>query len=366
MKHARKHRVKSVLLLFQSFCRSINASLRQKGKVMNSMARNFVSFGGGSSRAFGAALVLAAALALVACGGGGGGSSSGGGGGNPTCTNGATNYPSCNNQPQDAVVTFDVTPKDGATGVKRDGATVTLTWNVTTGGTATTTVIGFSCNGINIQTDNVLGANSSFTLTPKATSLPNYADVCVAQIQLNAPGLNGGAAKTVQVKTTFTIEAAPACTAPQTFVTGVGACAYPMNTKVLRSALKQLPAGCTSVNQQCWKDFVKAGNVVWLTTTATMAASSTPNSRPIIFASFITPTGRDQVLTMFADTGELMNTVADIDFQIINEGIDYLSGNNLGYFFLTKNRTPNVCFQWRFLGAPNNVWDFATLGSCPL
>ena len=151
--------------------------------------------------AAGAALIFSAAFALAACGGGGGGSPS---------TPVPPVTPPTTPTPVDGAGTVAVTPADGASAVKRDGATVTITATATAGTFASTTALGFSCNGTPVA-DLVKGtiAGTVFTIAPAATTLPNYGDVCVAQGQTVFTGKDGGKQTTVTWKTTFTIEKAP-------------------------------------------------------------------------------------------------------------------------------------------------------------
>lgn len=310
---------------------------------------------------------LTFALGLAACGGGGGG------GGSPaitvtqTCSNGATNYPTCT-LPVDAILTVAVTPADGASGVKRDAASVTVTPNVTAGAYSSTTSSGLVCNGTTIvAADKGVQSGSVLTLNPGASLLPAYSDVCVAQGQVVASGKDGGKQATVNWKTTFTIEGAPkpTCASPQVYVAGIKACAYPMDVQVSGTSFKKLPTGCTSVTQQCWKDFVAAGSAIWLQTSQTMTGLPDARAtRPIIHAGFTGSTGKQQIRQFYADTGELVNTTADIDIAWVGEGVDYVTGNSLGYYL--KTLTPVQCLQWKWNGPTitnpqGGFWDYAIL-----
>lgn len=126
------------------------------------------------------------------------------------------------------------------------------------------------------------------------------------------------------------------------------------------TAPNQLPAGCTSASQQCWKDAVMNGTVKLVATSATMVGI---NSRPIVFAYYKTADGlRWNTLPLYADTGELTGSE-------INGGgtfnIDMVVGNTPGVVF----RVGTSCFQqeWFKAGDPSgnsNVWATAS-AACP-
>ncbi len=78
------------------------------------------------------------------------------------------------------------------------------------------------------------------------------------------------------------------------------------------SGANQLPAGCISVEQQCWKDAVANGKVKFAATSATMTGY---NSRPVVFAYFRNTetafgvTGLWNTLVMYADDGSIYSAI---------------------------------------------------------
>lgn len=215
----------------------------------------------------------------------------------------------------------------------------------------------------------------SITITP-TSALPYSATLTVTVKATNEANVEGSVAATIATEANV-----HSCPAPSVWTTGLNACVYPMGVKVLGTELAQLPAGCISVYatpfvqssgfSACWKDFVVANKMKWLQTSRTMVGAMPveQSTRPLAFASFITPTGRYQVMTMYADTGDLMNIAADIDFQVFHNGIDFVVGNDQGY--LIREKTTSKCYQWRWnpptttVGIGSNVWDFESV-TCPL
>lgn len=299
------------------------------------------------------------AVALSACGGGGGGGSA----------------PAPAPAPVDAVATVAVVPADGASGVKRDAAVVMATPTVTSGAfSSNATTSGLVCDGTTVvAADKALLTGQVLTITPLASNLPSYGSTCVAQGQVVAVGSNGGKQATVPWKTTFTIEAAPkfVCTSLQVAakVGTLDVCAYPATVSSKGTEFQTAPAGCLVYNtlavpssgfSNCWQNLVKTGKVVWKLSPVTMIGN---NNRPIIFAGVTSSDGKLSVLTVFQDTGDLMNPSAEIGRQP-HEAIDYWYGNTDGYIF--KSLSSGVCYQWRWNGPAStngsvNVWDFARL-----
>lgn len=328
--------------------------------------------------------LLFTAFLLAACGGGG---------------SGGTTVPPPTPTPVAGNLTIKVDPTDGATGVARD-AKIVLTYASSTGTYASSTGT-LSCNGTSSTlaqaTDQVA---KKVTFTPAAV-LP-YGSTCAAQGTSTATGLDGGASTTVSWKTTFTTEQLVcktgeslsadgqtcipvACPTGTTLTNGVCVAnawwppknVTPMGVKVFGTEFSQLPAGCTSVYlpypskefSACWKDFVVANKAEWLQTTVKMTGSGAAfQDRPIIFSAFVTPKGKYQVLTMFGDTGDLMNPAADIDVQVAHDVIDFVVGNDQGY--IIREKTSTNCYQWRWnppttvAGVGSNVWNFLSV-TCP-
>ena len=103
----------------------------------------------------------------------------------------------------------------------------------------------------------------------------------------------------------------------------------------------QLPVGCTSVSQQCWKDAVASGLVKFVATSATAVGV---NSRPIVFAYFRNTTsmfgvdGLWNVLQLYADDGSLFG--ADISGGT-DGAIEMVYGNTEGAIY----RVGSICRQ---------------------
>lgn len=331
-------------------------------------------------------LLLTAAL-LTACGGGG---------------SGATTVAPPPPTPIAGNLSITVTPTDGATGVARD-TKVVLTYASSTNSYASSTGT-LSCDGTSITL-----AQSTDQTTKKVTFAPAsvfpYGKTCISQGTSTASGLDGGASTIVSWKTTFTTEQITCkvgeqpsadgqtcvlvpCPTGTTLTNGVCVAnawwppknVTPMGVKVFGTEFSQLPAGCTSVYatpftpssgfSACWKEFVTTNKMKWVQTSQTMVGT-TPSSqatRPIIFAAFVTPTGRYQVITMYADTGDNINPFGDIDGQVAHDVIDFVVGNDRGY--ILREKTTGNCWQWRWNpptttpGVSSNVWDFQS-ASCP-
>jgi hypothetical protein len=305
---------------------------------------------GGGKPQSGTALATLIALTLAACGGGGGGgSSSGSNGGSstPSCATGQVLSGGLCVTPVDAALTVAVTPADGASAVKRDAAVVTAVPTVTAGSFSTHTSTGLVCNGTTIVAgDKAVLTGQTLTLTPTAALLPGYGDTCVAQGQVVANGKDTGKQTTVAWKTTFTIEKEPAWWPPTVTPKGV---------KVLQSELKQLPAGCLSFTDTCFKNFVASGKAKVVATDQTMVGLASPNDkRSIVTVGFITPSGKPQLTMFYADTGE--PAVTDKIDVNINDPFDWVTGNEQGY--LWKRTSNGVCYQWK--------WYYSISGSSGL
>jgi hypothetical protein len=172
----------------------------------------------------------------------------------------------------------------------------------------------------------------------------------------------------VPVNTTFTVAAAalpPVCTPPSVYTNGVNACVYPMGVKV--SGVNQLPAGCNTWKDQCWKDSVANGIVKWVATSALMTGYST---RPVVFAYFRNTstafgvTGLWNYMPLYADDGSL--TGGDI-FGGNTDEIDWIDGTPNGIIYHNKTRGFCYSFQW---DAAQKSWDWNGTGvdtpvACP-
>lgn len=353
MKHShRKHKAK-ILLLCSSFFTQLIASLRRKGTAMKEfMIRN-------PRRTFGAALLALSVVLITACGGGGGGSSSGGGGNNNTCANGATNYPTCT-LPVNGGGTVTVTPADGSLAVKRAEAIVKVKTTVTGGEWASSTA-SFVCDGITIvtkQSDPVGTPTSSaeFTVTPQDPTTIPYASSCKASGVVTVNGTNGGQKANLNWTTMFSIEAKPWW--PPTVTA--------KEVKVLSSEPSQLPAGCLSFTENCFKDFVAAGKAKALATDQTMTGLASPDDkRSLVTLVYKTPSGKPQITMFFLDNGQV--AVQDkIDVNVADP-FDWIMGNAQG--FILKDTKTGICGQWKwnYAGVPGKglFWDFQILASCP-
>lgn len=119
----------------------------------------------------------------------------------------------------------------------------------------------------------------------------------------------------------------------------------------------QLPAGCTEITQQCWKDSVQNGTVKFIETSAKMVGLSNGRDiRPIVFAYYITENSQLwNARPFYADTGE------PISGPSLNGGvtdsIEKTWGNEMGIITLAAGS----CWQkkWYPAGDPSgnaNIW----------
>jgi hypothetical protein len=123
----------------------------------------------------------------------------------------------------------------------------------------------------------------------------------------------------------------------------------------LQSELQQLPAGCLSFTDTCFKNFVASGKAKVVATDQTMVGLASPNDkRPIVTVGFITPSGKPQLTMFYADTGE--PAVTDKIDVNINDPFDWVTGNEQGY--LWKRTSNGVCYQWK--------WYYSISGSSGL
>ena len=133
----------------------------------------------------------------------------------------------------------------------------------------------------------------------------------------------------------------------------------PMGVKVFGA--NQLPAGCNSWTQQCWKDAVANGTVKFIATSATMTGY---NNRPVVFAYFRNTTtafgvnGQWNFLPIYADDGSLVGS--DISGGTSAE-IDWANTNAIGIIF--HDKTNGGCGQYAW-DASYKVW-YAQPVTCP-
>lgn len=272
-----------------------------------------------------------------------------------------------------AKLMLEVTPANGATSVPKDGNIVAVVKYENAG--TFVPAIDMLCNGTSVKSGNraevmePLAGRVTYTQAYKGA----YSALCTVTVDIAASGTGGASAPAHAVaQNSVTLETAPWW--PPANIT-------PMGVKVYGTEFSQLPAGCTSVYatpfdqssgfSACWKDFVKTNKMKWVQTSRTMLGTTpaVQATRPIIFAAFITPKGRFQVMTMYADTGDSINQFEDIDSMITPEGIEFMIGNDQGYIFHEKIST--ACWQLRWnppTTTPNvssNVWDFESV-TCPL
>ncbi len=277
------------------------------------------------TRALGA-LAITATLALVACGGGGGGGSTV----TPppvvnTCSNGASDYPTCT--PAPTITGIATTPATGATDVAL-GSNVQVTF--TTNGTlkSGTASVDASCAGTAVS-GNFSTSSAPWTFDP-ILGLPE-GKTCT--VMFNGVFTSAGGLPTnLSVTTVFTTHS----TTPATYWSPKPTFA-PMGTKVLGA--NQLPAGCTSWTQQCWKDSVANGAVKFVT-----SGGKDSTGRDIVFAYFRNTTslfgvnGLWNYLPFYADTGAPAS-------QDINGGtataVDYIVGNSVGAVIQSSGQ----CFE---------------------
>lgn len=116
----------------------------------------------------------------------------------------------------------------------------------------------------------------------------------------------------------------------------------------------QLPEGCNTWKDQCWRDAVRNGTVKFV---ATSAVQTGVDNRPIVFAYFRNTTdafgvhGLWNVLAFYADNGNPIG--ADI-FGGISEEIERVEGNPLGA--LMRMKATGQCFQQSF-SASDKAWE---------
>lgn len=143
-----------------------------------------------------------------------------------------------------------------------------------------------------------------------------------------------------------------ACVSPAVWTVGVNACVYPVESQALGA--NQLPHGCNSWKDQCWRDAVTDGTVKWVTTSAIMTGYS---NRPVVFAYFRNTaelfgvTGMWNYLPVYADDGSFVSQ--DISGGVAQE-VDWVYGNTNGVIAHIKDG--NTCVQ-QFWDVVRNVWQ---------
>lgn len=273
-------------------------------------------------RAFGALATLAVAFALTACGGGGGG-------GTPVVTPPPVTDTTppvltlATSSPAALTTTIVVTSNEAL------GGNVAISVQAPTGATITgSTTLNQGNLGMTWtnQSGAALACNTAYKVTATATDLASNVGTLSASTVTTA-GCPGGY---WNPKPTF----------------------IPQGTSM--TAPNQLPAGCTTKTQQCWKDAVMNGMVKLSPTTATQVGE---NSRPIVFAYFKNTScqfgvcGLWNYLPMYADTGELVG--GDINGGVSSE-VDPVVTNALG--IIVRDKPSNTCYQVAW-DATHHVWN---------
>ena len=142
------------------------------------------------------------------------------------------------------------------------------------------------------------------------------------------------------------------CFAPLVWNNAVGACIAPMGVKV--GNVGQLPVGCTSWKQQCWKDAVANGTVKFIATSAKMTGY---NDRPVMKAYFRNTstqfgvTGLWNALEFYADDGSPIG--ADISGGGSSE-VDWVYGTAKGH--IAHEKQTDLCYEIAW-NAAEKAWD---------
>lgn len=124
----------------------------------------------------------------------------------------------------------------------------------------------------------------------------------------------------------------------------------------------EIPAGCTSWFQQCWKDLVKNGGMKFIETPQVMTGI---NSRPIVFAFYKNASGLWNALPIYRDTGELVG--AEISGGVSVE-VDWVIGTTHG--IIQHDLSLNTCYEMTWYppttqsGVSSNIWGNKQI-SCP-
>ncbi len=314
---------------------------------------------------------LVTAFLLVACGGGGGGSSGGTTPTQPTtvtvnCPNGTTATGATTTDANNACPLpklLSITPANGDRTVSPDTFTgLTVATDSLLDPTSLTTA--------NIKL--MIGSNTNIAGTVSATAdgkgfrfVPT-AKLFYGQIYDNFTAtVMDKLGRLLVVKSAFTT-APVQCFAPNVWdgtncvapATWPPATITPVGVKVFGA--NQLPAGCTSASQQCWKDAVANGTVKFISTPALMTSF---NNRPVVFAYFRNTTvafgvnGLWNYLAFYADDGSLVGS--DIYGGTSSE-IDWVYGNTSG--ILVHEKSTGLCIQTAW-DAIHQIWNVNGTGT---
>ncbi len=271
-----------------------------------------------------AAIATLGIAALVACGGGGGGSAPA-----PTPTPSAdTQKPTISSTastPMGLTQTFSVASDEALNG---NGFVVTV-----------------KNGGADVALSNVFGKDGKSATISPATLWPAGA---VLNVSVSATDLAGNVG-------TATFALSTAAT-PLSAAAAIG-------TKVFGA--NQLPAGCTTQSQQCWKDAAANGTVKFLATNGKMIGTSNA-TRTIVFAYYRTESGLWAVTPVYADEATPVSTninrgsIAEVDFAVGTAGgaifRDKPSGLCVEMLWYPPTTTPAV---------NSNVWAVGSPVVCP-
>lgn len=331
----------------------------QTARKENAMNRVSDSLFGATVRARFARAALALSVTLLAaCGGG---SPAGN-----TCSNGASDYPTCTPPTAAPTITLaSVTPAQGAVDVPV-ATDVTFVYNYTDTTSFTTGTASATCNGTAVASTVGTPTNDAgkhqVTVTISVSSMPNGTGCTVSLNTVTATG-TGGSKNASTASVSFTTVAAASWWPPKTIA--------PMGTKVYGTDAVRLPVSCTSETEQCWKDLVMSGDIKWVSTSVTMVGF---NNRPIVIAVFVDNkvgyNGQDGLYhthLFYADTGEKATN------QDITDGgnaidLDWVVGNAEGA--LLRDKRDSKCWQLKWnppttqTGVSSNVWDYTQV-TCP-
>ena len=142
------------------------------------------------------------------------------------------------------------------------------------------------------------------------------------------------------------------CVAPAVWSATAKVCVNPLGVQV-RGA-NQLPDGCTTWTDQCWKDSA-AGTVKFVATSALMAGIN----RPVMFSYFRTAAGLWAVIPVYGDDGSLFG--GDISNGTPSE-IDWIDGTTSGIIFHMRGN--NLCYGYQYDTA-RAEWEVTAPLPCP-
>ena len=274
-----------------------------------------------SPRAFGA-LILSIALALVACGGGGDSSPT------PTTPVVDTNGP---------VLTLATAAPLSTTG------SIVVTANEPLNGSGIIVTVKNGAATVPVTTS--FGIDGKTETIRPVTSWPDGSVLTITASASDTSGNVGTAS--------FTLATEAIAWWPPKNITPVG-------VKVFGAS--QIPAGCTSWFQQCWKDLVKNGGMKFIETPQVMTGI---NSRSIVFAFYKNANGLWSTLPIYRDTGELVGS--EISGGVSLE-YDWVQGTARG--IIVHEKVSGNCYETAYYppttqpGVPSAVWA-NTQVSCP-